>query len=235
MQQESLPSESVAQFKDSFSYGSRHSGVYKFMKGLSAAEAAEFVESLLKTTGYSVDDGNYDRVARLIEAWQVRNYSPKEGSKPQWSYPEGPFAKLTKPLAQSRIGLLSAGGHFVDGRDPNPLGVEGMTQQEAERRVNEFLRSEPTLSEVPLETPPAGLQVRHPGYDIYGAQLDRNVVFPVDRLREMQDAGLVGEIAPTAWTFVGATSQLALRDKYAPLWVESLREHGIDALLLVGA
>ncbi|MBI4220551.1 MAG: hypothetical protein HY682_10430 [Chloroflexi bacterium] len=232
---ENQPVDSLAQFKNSFSYGDRHSGVYKFLKGLSPEDAAAFLEAFLKTAGRALDDGDQERVARLIEEWQVRNYSPKAGAKPQWFYSEGPFAKPAKPLAASKIGLLSAGGHFVEGQDPRPLGVDGMTQEEAERRVNEFLRSEPTLTEIPVDTPPDRLRVRHPGYDTYAAQLDRNVVCPLDRLQELQSAGAVREIASKAWTFVGATSQLALRDKFAPQWAETFKQERLDGLLLVGA
>jgi hypothetical protein len=94
---------------------------------------------------------------------------------------------------------------------------------------------EPTLSEIPLSVDRSRLRVRHPGYDIRGTERDHNVVFPIDRLIEAQREGLVGEIAETAYSFVGATSQLRLKKHAAPAWAEMLKERGIDAALLVGA
>ena len=84
----------------------------------------------------------------------------------------------------STVGLISSSGHFVEGDDPRPFGVEAMTQAEAEQRIDEFLREAPVLSEIPSDTPPEALVVRHGGYDVTSTRRDPNVAFPSDRLRE---------------------------------------------------
>ena len=66
-----------------------------------------------------------------------------------------PFTVLEKPLSEVRLALMASSGHFVDGDDPNPFGCEKMTQEAAQQRVMDFLKAEPVLSEIPMDTPAA--------------------------------------------------------------------------------
>ena len=89
------------------------------------------------------------------------------------------------------------------------------------------------LSEIPVDTPPENLEVRHGGYPVASIAADRNVAFPLDRLHGVVDFGRIGELAPTAFSFVGATAQGRLRKEELPGWIDRFREHDIDVLLLV--
>jgi hypothetical protein len=140
---------------------------------------------------------------------------------------------MRKPLAQSRLALISSSGHFVSGDDPEPFGVKGMTQEEAQDRIMDFLRAEPVLSEIPIDTPVEDLRVRHGGYDIRAAQADPNVNLPLTRLREFEAEGHIGEFASPAYSFVGACSQTRLIKRTGPKWVRLLQERAVDAALLV--
>ena len=128
---------------------------------------------------------------------------------------------------------MSSSGHFVDGDDPKPFGVENMSQKEAEARIDEFLKVEPQLSVIPMDTPIEKLRVRHGGYDVRGSKADPNVNFPISRLRELQAEERIGELASDAYSFVGATAQLRLLNHTGPEWVKIFQEKRIDALLLV--
>ena len=143
------------------------------------------------------------------------------------------FTPLRAPLTQLRLGLMSSSGHFVDGDDPKPFGVENMSQKEAEARIDEFLKVEPQLSVIPMDTPIEKLRVRHGGYDVRDSLADPNVNFPISRLRELQKEGWIGELALDAYSFMGATSQLRLLNHTGPEWVKIFQEKRIDALLLV--
>ena len=128
---------------------------------------------------------------------------------------------------------MSSSGHFVDGDDPKPFGVENMSQKEAEARIDDFLKVEPQLSVIPMDTPIEKLRVRHGGYDVRGSLADPNVNFPISRLRELQAEERIGELASDAYSFVGATAQLRLLNHTGPEWVKIFQEKRIDALLLV--
>jgi D-proline reductase (dithiol) PrdB len=179
--------------------------------------------------GRSLDDGDLDRIVEHVFNWQVRGYA----GEPRWKYDDGPFTPLRKPVAQSRLGLFTSSGHFVEGHDPEPLNRRTMTQEEAAEQIVDFIRARPTLSSIPSGTPVETLRVRHPGYDIRGAQLDANAVLPLERLQELEKEGRIGELAPHAYSFVGACSQQELKTVTGPRWVKLLQEEEVDVALLV--
>ena len=230
MPEEVLP-ESFEHLKKSFSYGSRNDLSFKFLANLSDEDGARFIQELFRKLGDSYDDGDRGRIWEHIVQGQAQGYS----SKVEWTYREGPFQPLRTPLSQSRLVLLTSSGHFVEGDDPEPLGVKDMTQEEAVRRVKDFLKEEPKLSAIPVETSRERLRVRHGGYDLRGALRDPNVVFPLERLREIQKEGRIGELAPQAYSFVGACAQMRLLKQAGPRWVAMLKQQSVDAALLVPA
>lgn len=224
--------ESLEEFARSFFYGSRSDLLFKFLKNLPPAEAAEFFSELLEKLGRTVDDGDPDRLLDHVYEWQVRGYTPPAGSKRPWCYDEAPFTALGRSLTECRLAVIASSGHFVAGDDPRPFGVEAMSQREAEERIGEFIRSAPQLSAIPVDTPRELIRVRHPGYDVRAAQVDPEVVLPLACLRDLEAKGVIGELAPQAWSFVGASAQGRVRQQ-AVAWVDLLREHAVDAVLLV--
>jgi hypothetical protein len=225
-------SESLNSFKTSFSYGTRNDLDFKFFKSLSDDDVAEFLQNLLRELGDAYDTGDIlPLIHGAIEA-QAAGYSPDPNVPPRYEYQDGPWSDVGKPVAQSRVGMLTTSGHFVVGDDPQPFGESAMTQEEAVDRISEFMRHAPTLSEIPSSTPTADLRVRHGGYDIRSATRDANATFPIDRLRTAADEGRVGELASAFFSFPGATSQGRLR-KLLPEWVARIQEEDVDFMLLV--
>ncbi|MBD3308753.1 hypothetical protein GF339_20255 [candidate division KSB3 bacterium] len=223
--------ESFREFQRSFSYGSRNDLNWKFLSKLSEEEAATCLQELLQKLGTCLDDGKFDRLIDHVHAWQMRAYAAEDTD--QWVYNEGPFAPLSKPLSASKLALLTSSGHFVAGDDPEPFGVKQMTQHEAIARIGDFLKTAPTLSTIPITTPPEHLKVRHGGYDIHGAQADPNVAFPLERLQELAREGIIGALAQDAYSFVGACAQTRLLKDSAPQWAQMLSQQQIDAVVLV--
>ena len=75
--------------------------------------------------------------------------------------------------------------------------------------------------------------MRHGGYPVAAATVDHNVNLPFEALRTLETDGVIGSLHHVARSFVGATSQLRLRDTVAPEWAEILRAEQVDAVLLV--
>lgn len=230
-QEAGAEAETMEMFRKSFFYGSRGDLLFKFMKNLSDADAAEFLRGLLEKVGETIDDGGVERLLDHVYQWNIEGYLHER--EDHWQYDEGPFTPLEKPLAECRVGLLTASGHFVEGDDPEPFGVKNMTQAEAVGRVMEFGRIEAPLCAIPIDTPPEKLRLRHPGYDTRGVGQDHNAALPIDRLRELAGEGVIGELLPDAFSFVGLTAQTPLKKKLAPQWAEMLKARGVDAMLLV--
>ena len=230
--EESL-SESLEAFRRSFSYGERNDLNFKFFKGLPDGDVAAFLQTLLDELGNAYDTGDIQPLIDAAYAAQVAGYSPPpDAPPPSHEYSDGPFTPFEIPVADARVGLLTTSGHFLKGDDPQPFGEDAMTQEQAIERISEFMRDSPVLSEIPSSSPTSELRVRHGGYDIRSALRDPNVTFPINRLREAQIEGRVGELADTFLSFPGATAQGRLR-KVLPDWVERIHDQDIDLMLLV--
>ncbi len=228
-----MDSETFADFRASFSYGSRTDLTFKFLNGLDDEAGYDFFQSLLTDLESALGAGDVGPLLQTIYEFQVRGYTPEPDFHHPFSYDDAPWAPLRKPLARSRISLFTTGGVFVEGDDP--LGEPGITQEEAVDQLDDFLRRAPTLSIIPIDTPAENLRIRHPGYDVRGARRDHNTLFPLDRLLEFVEAGRLGELAPEALSAVGAAAQLRIRADFGPAIADRFREQEIDAAFLVAA
>jgi D-proline reductase (dithiol) PrdB len=86
---------------------------------------------------------------------------------------------------------------------------------------------------IPGDTDGGDLIMSHvsPNYDRTGFQQDLNVVFPIDRLRELADEGVIGSVADYHYSLMGSTDPSLLAptvEQLSPL----LKRDGVDALLL---
>lgn len=227
--------ESIKELRESFFYGSRSNLNAKFLRDLSDAQFGDFVEDLLTHVSGAIDSGDAAPIVDSLFRWQTQAYAGHLGDPADFAhrYEDTPFTPLTKPLSECRVAVMTSSGHFVTGDDPQPLDSTNMSQQEAEDRIGEFLKEAPQLSAIPSGTDFANLSVRHGGYPVEGATLDPQVVLPLRIMEELERAGTIGEVAPNAFSFVGAASQVRLKKKTAPEWAERMHDEKIDAVLLV--
>ena len=227
-----MPGETFKDYVDSFSYGSRTDLLFKFLKNAPEEDAENFIQAVFGELGEVVDTGDLSKLFDLIYRAQLAAYSPPD-EDPRWKYDDSPFARLSKPLSQSRVGLLTSSGHFVEGEPHAPPELAKYTQEEATQHIGEYGRAKPFLSAVPVDLPPEQLGVHQPGYDIRAALKDRNTVMPIDRMLEMESEGVIGELARTAYSFIGLTSQIRLTKENAPEWAERVKDECWEAAVLV--
>jgi hypothetical protein len=159
-------------FRRAFCYGRHADMQFKFLEKLDDEEAADVLAGLLAALGEAFDTGNLTEVRRLAYEAQVRAYTPADPTAVKVD--DAPFTPLRRPLEETRVALISAGGVFV--AEDDPLGSDAPTQQEVLPRIKEFLRGAPTLSRIPVDTPVERLTARHPGYDARTAQRDIGTV-----------------------------------------------------------
>lgn len=224
-----VSSESFDAFRNSFSYGSRSDLFFKWLKTGSEQLADEFLQKLMRLTGELIDDGDTQPIIKAI----VRAQSEAYAGAGHFEYDTRPFAVLDQPVSKSRIALLTTTGHFAEGDDPRPFGMENLTQDQVVKMTGEFGRADPTLSEIPITTSRERTRVRHGGYDIRAAEADRNTSLPIDRMLELADEGVIGEFVSPAYSFVGLTSQLRLRREIAPAWAAKAKAAGAQGVVLV--
>ncbi len=221
--------ETFDEFRNSFSYGSRTDLLFKFLKSGTEQQADDFLRELLKLTGDLIDDGDIGQIVDAIVRAQTTSYS-QPGN---FVYQDKPFAKLERPVSESNIVLLTTTGHFVEGDDPHPFGMNDLTQEQVVKMTGEFGKADPVLSEIPITTSRERTVVRHGGYDIRATAKDRNVSLPIDRMNELADDGVIGKFVDPAYSFVGLTSQLRLRKTLGNEWAERAKTAGADAAVLI--
>lgn len=215
-------------FRRSFYYGSRADMQWKYLASVTDEEAADTIARLLRAVGEAFDTGDWDAVRRVAFEAQVAGYEPDGPVEPEFE--DAPFHPLPSPLEEMPLALISAGGVFLANEDPR--GPDAPTQEQVLSEIKDHLRSAPTLTEIPRDTPTDALTARHPGYDATTAQRDPNTVFPLELLRELEAGGRL-TLAATHYAFVGATSQVRLRERVADEWAQRLLEAQVGAALLV--
>ncbi len=119
------------------------------------------------------------------------------------------------PLAQRKIALISTAG--LQRRGDRPFGPGA-----SDYRL------------IPADTPSTELMMSHisTNFDRTGFQQDWNVVFPLDRLRELVAAGDVGSLAQYHYSFMGATDPAAMEPRAREL-AQIMKTEGVDGALLI--
>jgi D-proline reductase (dithiol) PrdB len=128
-----------------------------------------------------------------------------------------PWTPLRKPIAKSRVALISSGGLMY-------------------RDQPRFHREDASFRRIPKDARREDLHVWHFGYRTEDAQRDPNCVFPLERMRELERAGVIGELCDPALSFMGGIySARKVRDELAPRIVDELKAAHADAFFLVPA
>jgi len=129
------------------------------------------------------------------------------------------FAPLVKPLADSRLALLTTAGAHLD--DQEPFHVETVAGDSSHRILPDGLD-------------PSRLRFTHTHYDTSSAEQDPNCVFPIDRLHELVDQGRVGEASPVHIGMMGFNPDpTPIKDELAPRVAQVLHDAEVDVALVV--
>jgi len=133
-----------------------------------------------------------------------------------------PFARLGKPAAEARFGLVTTGGYSIEG------------VQERMLPIPTFEEKTPQVRMIPLDIDPAKLRIDHPGYDHRFAKEDINVNLPLTRLQELAENGEIGSVTREVPVLMGLQPHVAgLIRKTVPELVTRFRDDGVEAALLV--
>ena len=156
-----------------------------------------------------------DYIERTREQYGSLGYPPYKWVRNE---DEPPFAPVSKPLAESRVGLIVSGGIYREGQ------------------IAFHFRDDFSFRVIPSDIEMSMLRATHFAYDVTDARADPNVVFPLETLRATAREGGIGEVAPNAYTFMGGIySARKVRDVLAPALAGRMEEDAVDAAVLVPA
>jgi D-proline reductase (dithiol) PrdB len=132
-----------------------------------------------------------------------------------------PWAPLRKPLNECRIALVSSAGFVLPDQDGFDESVRG---------------GDVTFRKIPSDTPVHELRDTHrsESFDHAGLEQDPNLAFPIDRIRELAEAGRIGSVNRRHLSFMGSiTAPGRLVKQTAPEAAGWLVEDQVDLALLV--
>lgn len=130
-------------------------------------------------------------------------------------FDEPAFTRLGKPLSEARVAIVtSAALHRPD----QERYIAGDT------RFRVFDREDRNLI----------MGHWSPNFDHTGIQLDLNVVYPIDRLDEMEAEGAIGSVAPRHFAFAGNQPETVaeLRLDTGPACAQEMLADAVDVVLL---
>ncbi len=137
---------------------------------------------------------------------------------------EIPWTPLAKPLAETRVALLTTAG--VSCRDDAPFDME------MERKNP--MRGDPSFRRLPADATSDTIVANHLHIDTGYVERDLNVALPLERLRELAAEGVIGSVADTHYSIMGYQGNDAsiLEKESAPAIAESMRNEEVDLALL---
>ena len=155
-------------------------------------------------------------VERLfLKGYPFSRYSPR---------PDDPVANAVTPLRKALdtciVALVTTAGLSLPDQAPFDVTIK---------------RGDSSFRELPADISPQLLEMnqRSWAFDQSGILRDRNLALPLDRLKEMQQRGEIGRVAPHHYSFMGSiVGPSKLIKESAPEVARRLKTEHVDVVLL---
>ncbi len=140
---------------------------------------------------------------------------------PCMEHDDAPWTPMRKPLGESRVGLVTSAGLHL--RDDKPFITELHGGGDSSYRV------------IPRGTSAADIIQSHVsiGFDHTSIYRDINVTFPIDRLEELREQGVIGSLADNYYSFMGALrDSTPVASETGPEVARRMLGEGVEVALL---
>ncbi len=137
-----------------------------------------------------------------------------------WESDDIPWAPVAKSLSESTVALVTTAG--VHHRNQRPFDMNDKN-------------GDPTYRIIDGAEPLSSLMITHDYYDHSDADRDINIVFPLERLKEMESSGDIGALARHHFSFMGhidGPHVFTLVEEKGPEVAAGLATAGVDVVLL---
>lgn len=131
-------------------------------------------------------------------------------------YITAPNTPLRKPLEECNVALITTAGFYINGQQP-------------------YVNGDCSYREIPNSILTTALKIGHKSvaYDKSDSKTDANLVFPLDRFRELESEGKIGALNHRHFSFMGSISKPKLLiTRTAPEVAQMLKDDGVDAAFL---
>lgn len=153
-------------------------------------------------------------IASITERYERLGYAPY-----RWYHREAApaWTPLAKPLAESRLAVLSTAGGYALGQ------------------VAFHYKDDTSIRAIPKATPRADIRFAHLTENyLPGPRRDPNCMLPLAHLRALEADGTIGEVADEVLSCMGGIySQRRVREELIPAVVAEVERAKADAALLI--
>ncbi len=153
---------------------------------------------------------------------RTRDYYLSQGYEKayEWAHhTDAPFTPLAKPLAESRVAIVSTSDIAIRAEDGG------------RDRTNEF--GVGNVYSLPSDTPVELLYSRQEHYDQHATTLDDvNAYYPVERLQELVEQGRIGSLAPRFHGVYTGYSKRKTAEADAPEVLRRCIEDDVDVAVM---
>ncbi len=147
----------------------------------------------------------------------ITAYEPWESGE------EVPWSPPPKPLSDCKLALVTTSGVHHSKQEPfNMQDNDG----------------DPSFRAIDGATISNDYKITHDYYDHSDAEKDLNIIFPLERLQELQEEGVIGQLANTHYSFMGHIDGrhiATLIGQSALAVVKKLKQDQVDVVLLTPA
>jgi D-proline reductase (dithiol) PrdB len=139
---------------------------------------------------------------------------------------EIPWTPIQKPVNEMTFALLTSAG--INMKTDPPFDVE--------REKKEPAWGDPSMREIPKTATESDIDVNHLHINTDFVKQDINVMLPLARFIEFEKEGIIGQLAPTAYSYYGfQMDPTALLTDTLPKIVAQLKAEKVDTVLLTPA
>lgn len=138
-------------------------------------------------------------------------------------FSDSPWTPLDKSITRCRLALITTGGVHLKSQPPfdmtDPAG-------------------DSTFREIPSDTSPSELVITHNYYRHSDADKDVNIVFPIERVLDLKQAGDIGDVNYRHFSFMGHIMDHhidTLMKETAPRVANELKSDQVDIVILTPA
>ncbi|MFZ0613452.1 MAG: glycine/sarcosine/betaine reductase selenoprotein B family protein [Desulfobacterales bacterium] len=130
-----------------------------------------------------------------------------------------PWTPYRGQPSEQTFALVTSGGLFLKDSQPafDTVSIHG----------------DPSLREIPKNVKQADIGFAHAHYDHSLAEKDLNIIFPIHRLVELEQEGIIGRVADTNYSFSYVNDVATLVDQTIPAFISRIKADKVDVVLLV--
>ncbi len=129
-----------------------------------------------------------------------------------------PWTSYTGKPSEQTFALITSAGLYLKDSQPafDTVSIHG----------------DPSIREIPKTVRQEEIGIAHAHYDHSLAEQDINIIFPIHRLIELENEGIIGKVTDTLYSCSYVNDVAPLVTETAPKMISRIKADGVDVVLL---